>query len=167
MRPLLLLLPLVLALPACGQSVGWDMVRGQIRRDFAQVRQIPPDTLAAWQRDARPLVLLDVRRPDEYAVSHLAGARNVSPDAPASVLAGVSRNARVVAYCSVGWRSSAFADRLRKAGYADVSNLDGSIFRWANEGRPVVDDSGRAVRAVHPYDRLWGRLLHPSLRASR
>ena len=50
------------------------------------------------------------------------------------------------------------------AGYADVWNLEGSIFQWANGGRPVYRD-GRPVEAVHPYNTLWGTLLADSLRA--
>jgi 3-mercaptopyruvate sulfurtransferase SseA len=61
-------------------------------------------------------------------------------------------------YCSVGIRSARVADRLRHAGIGAVYNLDGSIFRWASEGRPVVRD-GEPVRAVHPYNAVWGRLL--------
>lgn len=155
-----------LALPACGQDAGWSAVRGQIARQFPEVRQIPPDTLAAWQAANRPVVLLDIREPNEVAVSRIAGARNVSPEAAASALADVPKNAHIVTYCSVGWRSSAFAERLRAAGYTDVQNLDGSIFRWANEGRVVVDSAGRTVRVVHPFDRLWGRLLREDLRAN-
>jgi len=158
-------LTLLVALPACGQSLGWDAVRGQIRREYPSVRQIPPDTLAAWQAANRPVVLLDIREPNEYAVSRIAGARNVVPNASAAILNDVPKNARIVTYCSVGWRSSAYAERLREAGFTDVQNLDGSIFRWANEGRVVVDSAGQSVRRVHPFDRLWGRLLRADLRA--
>ncbi len=45
-----------------------------------------------------------------------------------------------------------------------MQNLKGSIFQWANEGRPVVRD-GEPVREVHPYDAVWGRLLDRDLRA--
>lgn len=43
-------------------------------------------------------------------------------------------------------------------------NLEGSIFAWANEGRPLVDDKGLATK-VHPYDAKWGELLKPALRS--
>ena len=114
------------------------------------------------------MVLLDARGPDEYAVSHLPGARRVDPDADAaalgSALADVDRRRPVVVYCSVGARSAAVARRLRKAGFERVENLRGSIFRWANEGRPVVRD-GEVVGEVHPFDAVWGRLLDPEHRA--
>ena len=63
-----------------------------------------------------------------------------------------------------GGPDSDAAARLREAGFAHVENLRGSIFEWANEGRPVVRD-GREVEAVHPYDAVWGRLLAPERRA--
>ena len=47
-----------------------------------------------------------------------------------------------------------------------VYNLKGSIFKWANEGRPVVDSSGQAVSKVHPYSAVWGKCLNSELRAS-
>ncbi len=67
-------------------------------------------------------------------------------------------------YCSVGFRSGAFAQTLQEAGYTRVENLEGSIFKWANEGRPVFQD-GRRVEKVHPYNDAWGKLLDPSRRA--
>ena len=41
-------------------------------------------------------------------------------------------------------------------------NLEGSIFRWAGEGRPVYRDGVR-VEQVHPYDDRWGALLPRTL----
>jgi rhodanese-related sulfurtransferase len=103
---------------------------------------------------------------DEYAVSHLPGAQRVSPTATTfPALDTLSRDTPIVVYCSVGYRSARIASRLRAQGFRTVSNLEGSIFRWANEGRTVVRD-GSPVRAVHPYDAAWGRLLDDSLHAT-
>jgi 3-mercaptopyruvate sulfurtransferase SseA len=67
-------------------------------------------------------------------------------------------------YCSVGYRSARIVERLRAAGHSDVRNLRGSIFQWANEGRPVVRGDS-TVHKVHPFDATWGRLLNADLRA--
>ena len=75
-----------------------------------------------------------------------------------------ARDAPIVTYCSVGYRSSAVAERLEEQGYTRVWNLEGSIFEWANQGLPVVRD-GEEVSQVHPYNRRWGRLLDKQLRA--
>jgi rhodanese-related sulfurtransferase len=148
-----------------GQGVGWRFINAKIRQDFPNVRRITTAELAAWLNDPRraaPL-LLDVRTRAEYDVSHLPGARHVEPDAAADVLRE-RRDRPIVTYCSVGYRSGRFAERLRAAGFSDVANLEGSIFRWANEGRPVCDARGLVSR-VHPYNSAWGLLLDRKYRS--
>lgn len=138
-----------------------------IRARFPAVAHVPTDTLQSWL-DKSPkqedLILLDVRKPEEFAVSHLQGARAASSkDEAMRILRGVPANRRIVVYCSVGYRSSELAEFLMKTGFTEVYNLEGSIFRWANEGRPVYRAEERA-RGVHPYDSYWGRLLNKPLR---
>ncbi len=43
-------------------------------------------------------------------------------------------------------------------------NLEGSLFKWANEGRPMVNSEGVKTIHAHPYSVVWGRLLHRALR---
>ena len=64
----------------------------------------------------------------------------------------------VVVYCSVGYRSSRLAEKLRARGIENVFNLEGSLFQWANEGRPLYRGDERVYEA-HPYDDEWGQLL--------
>jgi rhodanese-related sulfurtransferase len=148
------------------QGLVWSSLLSSIRSQYPAVPQLSTDSLAVWLDDPdRPApVLLDVRTPDEYAVSHLAGAIRIDPDTEDyTALADLPPGTPIVAYCSVGYRSSALADRLLRAGFSNVNNLEGSIFTWANESRPVYRDSVE-VRQVHPYNRLWGTLLDRSLR---
>jgi 3-mercaptopyruvate sulfurtransferase SseA len=70
-----------------------------------------------------------------------------------------------VVYCSVGYRSARVAHWLGGQGYTNVRNLTGSIFQWANEGRPVFRDD-RPTNEVHPYDQRWGLLLESRYRAT-
>ena len=147
---------------------GLDGIKDLVRKRFPEVRQLPTRELAAWLADTnRPQpVLLDVRQADEFAVSHLAGARQVAPDAKADALkALVATNQTVVVYCSVGYRSSELARRLMKNGITNVFNLEGSIFQWANEGRALAGTNGPAAK-VHPYNDRWGALLKPEVRAT-
>ena len=155
-----------LAAAACApQARTWDEVKRSVRESFPEVDQVSTETVAAWLRQPegeRPL-LLDVREADEYAVSHLAGARRARDlDQALAALEGEPKDRRIVAYCSVGWRSSELARELAREGYTNVHDMEGSIFAWANEGRPVVRGD-EAVRQVHPYDEDWGRLLDAGL----
>ncbi len=162
----LLVSPLSALLFACQQTVAWPAVKQRIRAEFPGVEQLQPAELDAWlaSGDAPPL-LLDVRPAAEYRVSHLRGAVRVDPWAQPALPAGIGKDHPIVTYCSVGYRSSIVAERLMEQGYTRVQNLEGSIFEWANQGRPVVRD-GREVRQVHPYSRRWQRLLDQELRAT-
>ncbi len=151
---------------ARSHAFGWALVNAKIRSEFPDVRRITTAELAAWLKASdRPApLLLDVRTRAEFDVSHLAGAKHVEPTAPASVV-GDLKGQPIVTYCSVGYRSGGFAKKLIDAGYVNVANLDGSIFRWANEGRPVASSSRRRADKVHPYNRTWGLLLQRQYRA--
>ncbi len=125
--------------------------------------------LAAWldERSRSPPTLVDVREDAERAVSTIPGSTGArDADAAVRTLAALDRRAPVVVYCSVGVRSARAARALTLAGHLDVRNLDGGLFAWANEGRPLVADGSAAVR-VHPFDARWSRLLRRELRASR
>ena len=47
---------------------------------------------------------------------------------------------------------------MGRAGHPEVFNLEGAIFDWANEGRPLVGAEQQPVSAVHPFNWL-GRLM--------
>jgi rhodanese-related sulfurtransferase len=149
------------------RGVDWFFLKRSLHSKFSDIDWITTQQLAKWlaEKNRPKPVLLDVRTPAEWNVSHLAGARRVDPKADAKTAAdGVAKDAPIVTYCSVGYRSAEMAERLRAAGYIHVQNLDGSIFQWANEHRPLVHDGGRVTR-VHPYSARWGRLLEPEIRA--
>lgn len=145
---------------------GMTEMKELVRKRFPEVKQLSTADLAGWLADtnrARPL-LVDVRRAEEFAVSRLPEAVRVDPDASAKSVLDLATNRPVVVYCSVGYRSSALADRLRKAGATRVFNLEGSLFQWANEDRPMVNAEG-AVKVAHPYSRQYETLLKPEARA--
>ena len=151
------------------QTDGMQGIKDLVRKRFPEVSQLQTAELAEWLSDTnRPKpVLLDVREVEEFEVSHLAGAKNVNPDAKVGdIKAMIATNRPVVVYCSVGYRSSALARRLAKGGLTNVFNLEGSIFQWANEGRPLVkSEPAEPAEKVHPYNKRYGVLLKPALRA--
>ena len=59
----------------------------------------------------------------------------------------------VVAYCTIGDRSSEYAQRLTRRGRR-VLNLRGSILAWAHAGGPLVLNS-EATRTLHVYGSNW------------
>jgi rhodanese-related sulfurtransferase len=164
------LLPILAALiaaflcNACSAQPTWEETFAKIAQDFPGTPGLSTAELVTWLADSgrtRP-ILLDVREMAEYEVSHLRHAKRVSPEAKIPDLK-LAKDAPIVAYCSVGYRSSGFVQRLRAAGYTRAYNLRGSLFTWANEGRPLYQGS-KITTKVHPYNRRWGLLLKPELR---
>lgn len=149
----------------CSGDSAWSGVLSTIRAQYPDVQRVTTDSLASWMDAgsvAKPL-LLDTRSTEEYAVSHLEGAIHIDPETKDfSALDTLDKDMPVVAYCSIGFRSSEIASRLQAAGFTRVYNLEGSIFKWANEGRPVYR-AGQPVSEVHPYNSAWGRLLKSDL----
>jgi rhodanese-related sulfurtransferase len=141
-------------------------VREKVKRDYDGVAQLSTGALADRLADREDVLLLDVREMQEFAVSHLAGAQRVDPGIWRSTFlkrfANAARGKTVVFYCSVGVRSSKLAEKVRAElmaqGALGVFNLDGGIFAWHNEGRPLVNAKGQ-TSFVHPYDSYWGQLI--------
>lgn len=159
-----------LAAVAFSCAPDWDGTRALVRRYFPEVRQITTADLAAELDGPNPPVLLDTRTADEFAVSTLPGARQLDPDladpALADALHDLPKDTPIVLFCSVGYRSSATARRLSRLGFTHVANLEGSLFQWAIESRPLITPAtGLPATTVHPYDRYWGQLLPAQLRA--
>ena len=147
-------------------SPAWQQALRQVREDFPGVRQMTTQKLAdlLTGNAAAQVVLLDARPSDEFDVSHLHGAVQANTARKAlDALATGSGERIVVTYCSVGYRSSKLAAQLQARGVANLYNLEGSLFRWANEGRPLHRGNEPANR-VHPYDDEWGQLLDSRFR---
>jgi rhodanese-related sulfurtransferase len=141
-------------------------LKAKIRAKYPAVPQMQPAELAQKlvQPQDTPL-LLDVRSEAEFKVSHLPNARRVEDaDEALKLVEHENKQRPIVAYCSVGYRSSAAVKALREAGFINASNLEGSIFEWANQDRPLERD-GAPANQVHPYDEEWGKFLKPERRA--
>lgn len=119
------------------------------------VQEVSVSDVAKQER----VIFIDAREKDEFEVSHIKGARWVGyKDFDTSRMKGISKNAKIVVYCSVGYRSEKITQKLEKAGYKDVANLYGGIFEWVNQGNPVYK-SNKATQQVHTYNKAWSKWL--------
>lgn len=122
----------------------------QSRTHFPEVAGITVDQLDRL-RESEDVVLVDVRKPEEQAVSMIPGAvpaEKVSDD-PAAF---ASRT--LVAYCTLGHRSGLFAQKLQARGHHSVFNLEGAILAWTHAGRALERD-GEPTRRVHVAGPKW------------
>ena len=126
---------------------------------------IKPGELNSLIQHQEDVVLLDTRSLREYEVSHLANSDWVGYDSfDADKISHLEKDAKIIVYCAVGYRSERIGERLLKMGFKDVQNLYGGIFEWKNHDQPVVDVEGAVTDSVHTYSKVWSRWLKKGIK---
>jgi rhodanese-related sulfurtransferase len=85
------------------------------------------------------LFLIDVRQPDEYALTRIAGAELIPMDTvPGRLnhLESLADEGTLIVYCHHGIRSANVVNWLRNQGIEACQNLSGGIDRWSLEADP-------------------------------
>ena len=89
------------------------------------------------------VVILDVRKADEFAEGHIAGAMLIDQfqsDFMEQAKAKLPKDKTIAVYCRSGRRSANAAGKLADVGYKCV-NLKGGIIAWKEAGMPVTTDT--------------------------
>lgn len=86
------------------------------------------------------VVVLDVRRPDEFAAGHLPGAVNINQEGAdfASQVAALDPSKTYAVYCHSGRRSALALDQMAQAGVTRAYDLAGGISAWQAAGGQIV-----------------------------
>ena len=122
MRKIRRLLPFVLSLmflSSCGDpgisSLGF--------------RQISMDEAVKMMKDEKTYIILDVRRPDEYAEGHIPGAINVPNEeiGTAEISELPDKSQLILVYCRSGRRSKEASEKLVKLGYTNIVEFGGIL----------------------------------------
>ncbi|MEM9356184.1 MAG: rhodanese-like domain-containing protein [Pseudomonadota bacterium] len=138
-----------------------------IAKRFPTVDSLTLQQFQTGHQGKQDVIVLDVREAGEFDVSRLALSERVDPGISKldflKRFAGKARGKTFVLYCSVGYRSSKLAasiqQSLKQAGASGVYNLQGGIFAWHNDAKPLVKGDKTPTRLVHPYSDKWGRYL--------
>lgn len=120
MRKIKRLLPFVLSLmflSSCGNA-------GSSSSGY---RQISMDEAVKMMRDEKNYIILDVRRPDEYAEGHIPGAINVPNEeiGTAEIAELPDKSQMILVYCRSGRRSKEASEKLVKLGYTNIVEFGG------------------------------------------
>lgn len=154
-------LAVVLLLPATAYAQSRDTEAGRraiLERTVAGIKADHPDVAtitAAALKEALPngnFLLVDVRTDKERAVSTLPGAISAE-DFESRLEELMAKGRTVVAYCTIGARSSSYARKMGGRG-VKVLNLEGSVLAWTHAGGEFVSEAG-PTRRVHVYGRRW------------
>ena len=90
-------------------------------------RQISMDEAVKMMRDEKDYIILDVRRPDEFAEGHIPGAINVpNEEIGATEIAELPNKSQLIlVYCRSGRRSKEASEKLVKLGYTNIVEFGG------------------------------------------
>jgi rhodanese-related sulfurtransferase len=103
---------------------------------FAPV--ITPEELKAKQDRGESVTLVDVREPNEWAISDLPGSIKIPLATLPQRIADLPQDSEIVVYCRTGGRSGNAVQYLRRQGYQKALNLAGGINRWAEQIDPTM-----------------------------
>lgn len=156
---LIMLLGLASIFKACSQEA--ETYEEKLKQLYSNsVSLLKPDSLKQKLASKDTVYLLDTRSNEEYAVSHLRHAQRIGyDDFEKKAVRHIPKDATVVTYCTVGYRSEKIGERLEALGFDNVYNLYGSMISWVNAGYPVYNQKGKATRKVHTYSEDWSQWL--------
>ena len=127
MRKIRRLLPFILSLMLLSSC----RAPGSLSRGY---RQISMDEAVKMMEDEKNYIILDVRRPDEYAEGHIPGAINVPNEdiGTAEISELPDKSQLILVYCRSGRRSKEASEKLVKLGYTNIVEF-GGILDWKGE----------------------------------
>ena len=97
-------------------------------------RQISMDEAVTMMAQETGYIILDVRRPDEFATGHIPNAINVANETigTAEIPELPDKDQLIMVYCRSGRRSKEAAEKLVKLGYTNIVEF-GGILDWKGE----------------------------------
>ena len=127
MRKIKRLLPFVLSLMLLSSC-------GNAGSSSSGYRQISMDEAVKMMKNEKNYIILDVRRPDEYAEGHIPGAINVPNEeiGTAEISELPDKSQLILVYCRSGRRSKEASEKLVKLGYTNIVEF-GGIQDWKGE----------------------------------
>ena len=97
-------------------------------------RSITMDEAVTMMAQETGYIILDVRRPDEFAAGHIPNAINVPNETigTAEILELPDKDQLILVYCRSGRRSKEASEKLVKLGYTSIVEF-GGILDWKGE----------------------------------
>lgn len=97
-------------------------------------RQISMDEAVTMMAQETGYIILDVRRPDEFAAGHIPNAINVPNESigTSDIPELPDKDQLIMVYCRSGRRSKEASEKLVKLGYTNIVEF-GGILDWKGE----------------------------------
>ena len=109
---------------------------GQVTSGTA-VKNIAPQEVQQKITNQEPILVLDVRQPEEYARDgHIQGARLMPLGSLSARMGELPHDTPIVVVCRSGARSRTACELLKRQGYENVANMSGGMITWKRHGLP-------------------------------
>lgn len=115
--------------------VGYDYSIGFLKGGFEAwknagkqidvIHSIPAEIFEKYYHEHEGIEVIDVRRPSEYAASHVAGAKNLPLDFINDNMSKFRKDKTMYLHCAGGYRSVIAASILKARGYDNLVNVEG------------------------------------------
>jgi adenylyltransferase/sulfurtransferase len=104
---------------------------------FANIEVTPKDVKQLLDSGGK-FLFVDVREPQEHAITHIEGAKLIPMREVPAHLAEIEAAGDVILFCHHGMRSLDAAAWLRSQGVEGARSMSGGIDRWSLEIDPKV-----------------------------
>ncbi len=148
---------------SCGMEAQYPKEAKCIQQKFDQKvneylnYSIPVIDVDIASKEKDQFIFIDAREIEEFETSHIKDAIWLGYDQPHwQNIKHISKNQKIVVYCSIGYRSEKIGEKLKKMGYVNVYNLYGSIFEWINRNNSVFAGS-KKTNYIHTYNKSWSK----------
>ena len=160
--------------PSAPARAPGDHAASEERADF----EIAPGAVADKIARGENFILLDVRRPEEYEVLHLKGARLLPvEELSAASLAKIGlgedmKDKEIIVYCRSGIRSKTAYEIMASLGYTNVKSIAGGMIHWQEDNQPFLErgpaaDTARAKTPAAEASRDAASLGSPRISFDR
>jgi rhodanese-related sulfurtransferase len=95
------------------------------------IKQLSAPQLKIKIDQQEPLLLLDVREPNEFHYAHIANSVLIPLNQIPQRLSELNKQQEIVCVCHHGMRSQQAALYLEHTGFSNLANLQGGIDSWS------------------------------------
>jgi len=129
--------------PSLHELIDYDQFCGIPQADAEAAKEMDVPTITATDLKQKfdrhdKFVLVDVREPFEYEITHIPGSKLIPLGELPARLSELDSADDIVLQCKSGGRSAKALRILQEAGFRKLNNLEGGITAWSDDVDPTV-----------------------------
>ncbi|WP_409344659.1 rhodanese-like domain-containing protein [Paenibacillus sp. MBLB4367] len=120
-----------------------ELIEGISHLDAKELQAIVADP-------ANPVVVIDVREPEEYTEAHIAGLPLIPMGDIIDIVDQLDKSKEYVFVCRSGRRSFEVAKFFRAQGFEQVHNFKGGMLDWQEQGHEIAAGEDHIIETFSP-----------------